>query len=400
VESYAPSGDGNSPLAQVEDWVRTTVPGSSRPGTRETNTMPQWAGSCWYYLRFIDPTNTKALVDPEKEKYWMPVDLYIGGAEHAVLHLLYARFWHKVLFDLGVVSTKEPFRRLVSQGMILGEVEYTAFRGPDGAWVSVEAAEGCEPVRVAEDAVEKAGNHFVLKADRGVRVAAKSHKMSKSRGNVVNPDDIVEQYGADSLRLYEMFMGPLRDKKTWNTRSIEGVHRFLAKAHRLSREKPLSEGSGSEAQRKAAARLSKKVTDDTEGLRFNTAISAMMEFVNEAGKWDTVPREAMETFAKVLSPYAPHLAEEMWGTTLGHPESLTYEPWPEADESLLVESSVTLPVQVNGKMRGTVELPAGAAEAEALEAGRALPAVQKFLEGKQVAKVIFVPGRILNLVAK
>ena len=400
VESYAPSGDGNSPLAQVEDWVRTTVPGSSRPGTRETNTMPQWAGSCWYYLRFIDPTNTKALVDPEKEKYWMPVDLYIGGAEHAVLHLLYARFWHKVLFDLGVVSTKEPFRRLVSQGMILGEVEYTAFRGPDGAWVSVEAAEGCEPVRVAEDAVEKAGNHFVLKADRGVRVAAKSHKMSKSRGNVVNPDDIVEQYGADSLRLYEMFMGPLRDKKTWNTRSIEGVHRFLAKAHRLSREKPLSEGAGSEAQRKAAARLSKKVTDDTEGLRFNTAISAMMEFVNEAGKWDTVPREAMETFAKVLSPYAPHLAEELWGTTLGHPESLTYEPWPEADESLLVESSVTLPVQVNGKMRGAVELPAGAAEAEALEAGRALPAVQKFLEGKQVAKVIFVPGRILNLVAK
>lgn len=404
VDSYEPSGTGESPLSKVEDWVRTTVPGTAgEPGVRETNTMPQWAGSCWYYLRFIDPTNDQFLVDPEKEKYWMPVDLYVGGAEHAVLHLLYARFWHKVLYDLGVVSTKEPFRRLVSQGMILGEVEYTAYQAPDGSWASPESGEGvegCKVVRLDEAEVKKAGNAFVLAADESIRVTAKSHKMSKSRGNVVNPDDIVKQYGADSLRLYEMFMGPLREKKTWNTRSIEGVHRFLAKAHRLSREKPLSEGAGDKAQQKAAARLTKKVTDDTEGLRFNTAISAMMEFINEATKWDSLPREALETFAKVLAPYAPHLAEELWSGALGYPESLAYEPWPEADEALLVESSITLPVQVNGKMRGTVEVAANAAEEEALEAGRALPSVQKFLEGKKVAKVIFVPGRILNLVAK
>lgn len=363
-------------------------------------------------------------MDAEAEKYWMPVDLYVGGAEHAVLHLLYARFWHKALFDAGVVSTPEPFARLVSQGMILGEVEYSVHRDAQGA-PAAEGAPGAAAVRVDPADVEPKGGGYVLRADPSVRVSARAHKMSKSRGNVVNPDDVVGQYGADSLRLYEMFMGPLRETKTWNTKGVEGVHRFLARVYRLvalAGRAPAAGADGAPAGPPAAALTDaapsaeqlrllhatiKKVTEETEEMRFNTAIAAMMEFVNGAYKWESRPRAALKPFLLLLAPYAPHLAEEMWqalhagdGGDGAAAASMAYEPWPVADESLLVEDSVRLPVQVNGKTRGTVEVGKGCGEAAALEAARALPAVAKQLDGKEIKKVIFVSDKILNLVVK
>ncbi|MDX1419669.1 MAG: leucine--tRNA ligase, partial [Rubricoccaceae bacterium] len=405
VEQYQPSGTGESPLATVEDWVETTIDG--RPARRETNTMPQWAGSCWYYLRFLDPHNEERLVDPEKERYWMPVDLYVGGAEHAVLHLLYARFWHKVLYDAGLVSTEEPFQRLINQGMILGEMEYTAWQDAEGAWVSAaEAAERDDltPVTVDEDEIEKRGDGFVLKADPAVRVDARAHKMSKSRGNVVNPDDIVAEYGADSLRLYEMFMGPLEQTKPWSTRSVEGVHRFLARAYRLlvdedtgALAEAVTDAEPSPEQRRALHATIKKVTEDIEGLRFNTAIAAMMEFVNAAYKWDAVPRGVAEPFVLLLAPFAPHLAEELW-RRLGHEDSLAFADWPLYDEALLVEDEKEIAVQVNGKVRGTVTVAADAPQDAVLTAAKAVENVQRHLEGKTIRKEIVVPGRLVNLV--
>ena len=428
VESYQPAPTGESPLAGATEWLRTTHPETGEPALRETNTMPQWAGSCWYYLRYLDPDNDRQLVDPEKERYWMPVDLYVGGAEHAVLHLLYARFWHKVLFDAGVVSTDEPFRKLVNQGMILGEVEYTAFKQVNGGdaigWVSAEHAVELDadevdgdathqddrdgtplvPVQVEPSEVEKKGDGFVLAAHPDVRVTSRAHKMSKSRGNVVNPDDIVDEYGADSLRLYEMFMGPLEQVKPWNTRSVDGVHRFLARAYRLVVDPDTGRQSGGvtdEPPTRDQARVLhatvQKVTDDVEGLRFNTAIAAMMEFVNAATKWDAVPRETAEAFALVLAPFAPHLAEELW-RVLGHDRSLAYEPWPQADPDLLREDTVEIAVQVNGKLRGTVEVDAGADKDALLAAARAEPNVAKYLEEGTVRKEIAVPGRLVNFV--
>ena len=372
--------------------------------------MPQWAGSCWYYLRFIDPSNDERLVSEEAEKYWMPVDLYVGGAEHAVLHLLYARFWHKVLYDAGVVSTAEPFQRLVSQGMILGEVEYTVHVDPTSGRYVEESTPGAVLQRIDPVEVEARGNGHVLKADPTIKVGARAHKMSKSRGNVINPDDIVGQYGADSLRLYEMFMGPLRETKVWNTKGVEGVHRFLARVYRLiagdataAAAGGASMGLSDEAPTKEQLRLLhltiKKVTEETEEMRFNTGIAAMMEFINGAYKWENRPKEVLKPFILLLAPYAPHLAEEMW-VQLGEKGSLTYEPWPKADESLLVEDSVKLPVQVNGKTRGTVEVPKGCSQDAALEAAQALSTVAKQLEGKEVKKVIFVADKILNLVVK
>lgn len=428
VESYTPTGTGESPLAGIDEWVHTTD-AEGRPALRETNTMPQWAGSCWYYLRFLDPDNDRQPVDPEKEKYWMPVDLYVGGAEHAVLHLLYARFWHKVLFDAGVVSTEEPFQKLVNQGMILGEVEYTAFRrvGDDGepyGWVSAEhAAElaGDEDdgpathqdardgsslvvVSVDEGEVEKRGDGFVLSAHPGVRVLSRAHKMSKSRGNVVNPDDIVAEYGADSLRLYEMFMGPLEQAKPWNTRSVDGVHRFLARAYRLVVDEETGALAGSVAdaepsreQQRVLHAAIQKVTDDVEGLRFNTAIAAMMEFVNAATKWDALPRSAAEPFVLLLAPFAPHLAEELW-RVLGHDQSLAYEPWPAFDPELLKADTVEIAVQVNGKLRGTVEVDAEASKDDMLAAAREEPNVARYLAEGTVRKEIAVPGRLVNFV--
>ena len=423
VETYQPSGTGESPLATIEDWLYAEVDG--QPVKRETNTMPQWAGSCWYYLRFIDPQNSEALVDPEKEQYWMPVDLYVGGAEHAVLHLLYARFWHKVLFDAGVVSTPEPFGRLVNQGMILGEVEYTGYRRVDtgelvsgdelllgvghGRSVLGSSAESddlimVEHVSLAEDQVVKKDDKWFWREHPEVPIRAGANKMSKSRGNVVNPDDVIAEYGADSLRLYEMFMGPLEQTKPWSTRDVGGVHRFLARAYRLVIDSETNERSARVEQRESTKdelrdlhAAIKKVTEDIEGLRFNTAIAAMMEYVNSATKRDTIAQSDAETFTLLLAPFAPHLAEELW-TQLGHTESLTYAAWPQHDESLLVEDTITLAVQVNGKVRGTIDVAAEADKATVLEAAKAEENVARYLEGKTLRREIVVPGRLVNLV--
>ncbi|TNJ67933.1 leucine--tRNA ligase [Paenibacillus hemerocallicola] len=351
VDEIRPSGTGESPLANVTEWVNTVDPETGKPAKRETNTMPQWAGSCWYYLRFIDPHNDKALCSPELQKEWLPVDLYIGGAEHAVLHLLYARFWHKVLYDLGVVSTKEPFYKLVNQGMILGE---------------------------------------------------NMEKMSKSRGNVVNPDDIVGEYGADTLRLYEMFMGPLEATKPWNTNGVEGSFRFLNRIWRLfvNEDGTLNAkigGEASEAFKRTWHRSIKKVTEDYEALRFNTAISQLMIFVNEAYKADALPAEAMNHFVQLLSPIAPHIAEELW-QKLGHGESITYAAWPTYDEALTVDDEVEIVVQVNGKIADRVKIANGIDEAAMQDIALGLDKVKDAMNGKTVRKVIAVKGKLVNIV--
>eukprot|EP00850_Spirogloea_muscicola_P014331 SM000102S09189 [mRNA] locus=s102:118556:132683:+ [translate_table: standard] len=409
IDDFRPTGSGEPPLARADSWLRTTIMETGQPALRETNTMPQWAGSCWYYLRFMDPQNDNILVAPEKERYWGPVDLYVGGAEHSVLHLLYARFWHKVLFDMGIVSSKEPFQCLVNQGMILGEVEYTAFRDDSGGLVSAEkAAElgpACISERVAEDEVVKSGEGYCLKSNPAIRVSSRAHKMSKSRGNVVNPDDVVAEFGADSLRLYEMFMGPLRETKVWSTRGVEGVHRFLSRAWRLVLGPSSAAATGSAVgeqtpsleQLKTLHQCIRKVTEEVDGLRFNTAISAMMEFVNAATKWDDRPRAALEPFVLLLAPFAPHVAEELW-QRLGHKQSLAYEQWPEVQEDLLQEDKVTLAVQVNGKTRGTVVVALDEVEAMVVAAALAEAGVARFTDGKVIKKRIYVPGRILNLI--
>ncbi|GBG65680.1 hypothetical protein CBR_g51980 [Chara braunii] len=388
VDSFTPTGTGEPPLAKAQSWVRTVDPVSGKPAIRETNTMPQWAGSCWYYLRFMDPTNSKALVDPAKERYWGPVDLYVGGAEHSVLHLLYARFWHKV--------------------------EFTRFRANDGTPVSADIAAkegGYMSETVSAEEVVKVGNEYVLQSDPSIRVSARAHKMSKSRGNVINPDDVIQEFGADSLRLYEMFMGPLRDTKVWSTKGVEGVHRFLARSWRLvaGLQKAGEEGSTAAAeaperepsidQLRTLHQCIKKVTDEIEGLRFNTAIAAMMEFVNSATKWEDRPKEVLEKFVLLLSPFAPHIAEELW-SRLGNAKTLAYEPWPQAEDRYLQQDFIKIAVQVNGKVRSTIELVVGADEAAAVEAAMADAFIQKAVNGKSIAKKIFVPGRILNLVVR
>ena len=405
VETYQPSGTGESPLATIPEWVETTFDG--QPAERETNTMPQWAGSCWYYLRYLDPDNDEALVDPQREQYWMPVDLYVGGAEHAVLHLLYARFWHKVLYDAGVVSTDEPFQSLVNQGMILGEMEYTGYQSEGGVWLSPDDAavdaggDGALPkietVNLGEADVEKRGDHFVLRADPTVRVEARAYKMSKSRGNVVNPDDVVERFGADSLRLYEMFMGPLEQVKPWSTSGVDGVHRFLARTWRLATEQPVTDAEPSKEQLRVLHATIKKVTEDIDGLRFNTAIAAMMEFTNAANKWDVTPKSVLSDFVLLLAPFAPHLGEELW-QRLGHDESLTYADWPEYDEAYLKEDEIEIAVQVMGKLRGTVRVAAGASKDAVLDAARNEENVARYLAEGTVRKEIYVPGRLVNFV--
>jgi leucyl-tRNA synthetase len=384
--------------------------------------MPQWAGSCWYYLRFIDPDNAGRLVDPAKERYWMPVDLYIGGSEHAVLHLLYARFWHKVLFRAGVVSTAEPFRKLVHQGMILGELEYTGYVDEAGRPVSAAAVEDGRDKRtgakvtarkIDEADVVKDGDRFVLREDGAVGVDARAHKMSKSRGNVVNPDEIVARHGADAFRLYEMFMGPLEQVKPWSSTGVEGTHRFLNRVWRLF----CADADGSGGSSRGGGKLNEsiarveptkdqlrllhqtiaKVTEDIEALRLNTAIAALMELTNAAYKWERVPRAVAEPFVLLLSPLAPHLAEELWAR-LGHEQSLAYEPWPAADLALLQAETLEIPVQVNGKMRGKVVVPADADQDSVIRVARADANVQRHLEGKEIRRAVYVPGRILNFV--
>ncbi|HXU75805.1 MAG TPA: class I tRNA ligase family protein, partial [Methylomirabilota bacterium] len=383
LDDFKPTPDGQPPLARAESWVE--LPDGSR---RETNTMPQWAGSCWYYLRYLDPRNSAAFCNSAPERYWMGstsksstpgVDLYVGGTEHAVLHLLYARFWHKVLFDLGFVSSSEPFYKLVNQGLILGE---------DG------------------------------------------QKMSKARGNVVNPDDVVRDYGADSLRLYEMFLGPLEMVKPWSTKNIEGVYRFLGRVWRLFIDEAsetdfeqnetanptrglellsqiklattIQAVNPSPAQLKALHACIKKVTEDLDGMRFNTAISALMVFINEAMTWEIKPAALLRDFLILLQPFAPHLAEELWeklqgsGLTSG---SLSYASWPKFDPSLLVETTLDIPVQVNGKLRDVITVSASATQAELEAAALASEKVKPFLDGKTIKKVIVVPRKLVNIVA-
>jgi leucyl-tRNA synthetase len=425
LEEFKPSGSPEGPLAMAGDWLHTSDPETGRPARRETNTMPQWAGSCWYYLRYIDPTNDKQLVDPELERYWMPVDLYVGGSEHAVLHLLYARFWHKVLYDAGVVSTPEPFKRLVHQGMILGELEFTGYVDAEGKPVSAQHVRDGRDTRtgaavsarkVGEDEVEKRGDGFVLRADPTIAVDARAHKMSKSRGNVVNPDEIVARYGADAFRLYEMFMGPLEQVKPWSTRGVEGTHRFLNRAWRLivgaededaaaggrattavGLSAALTDAPPTPEQARVLHQTIAKVTEDIEALRFNTAIAALMEFTNAAYKWPNLPRAAAESFVLLLAPMAPHIAEELW-QRLGHGESLAYAPWPEADPQFLKADVLEIPVQVNGKVRGKIKVPAEAPEAEVLEIARADANVMRHLAGQNVRRAIYVRGRIVNFV--
>jgi len=403
------------PLSRApEEWRVVTINGKKY--RREYNTMPQWAGSCWYYLRYIDPDNDTQLVAPEKERYWMPVDLYVGGAEHSVLHLLYARFWHKVLYDIGVVSTKEPFQKLVHQGMILGETEYTVYYDDNGRPVSAtevqndgthkQTGKKLTAKRISEEALTKNGDRFVLKDNPAVQVEARAYKMSKSRGNVVNPDDIVKQYGADSLRLYEMFMGPLKDMKSWSMKGVEGVHRFLNRTWRLA----VNDDSGEVAaevtdaeptaeQLRELHKAIKKVTNDIESMAFNTAISAMMIFVNEATKWKNRPRSVLSSFITLLYPFAPHISEELW-QRLGNASPLSKAPWPSFNEDFIKEDSKEIVIQINGKLRASMQVPVDLCTDKAELERRALEVegIKKRIAGKTVRKVIAVPNKLVNIV--
>lgn len=420
LEDYKPHGRPEPPLAKADDdWLYPEIDGKRY--RRETNTMPQWAGSCWYYLRYIDPTNDECFIDPEKEKAWMPVDLYVGGAEHAVLHLLYARFWHKVLYDRGHVTTAEPFQRLVNQGMILGEMEFSVYQDVSGNWVSVNTVsrddegvyrrqDGSEvqQVKLSEDQVTKNGDTFVLADDQSVRVDARSFKMSKSRGNVINPDEIVENYGADSLRLYEMFMGPLTATKPWAMSGVNGVKGFLDRVWRmivndradsLELNEAVSDVESDADALKMLHKTIQAVTRDTENLDFNTAIARMMEFVNYFTKQKIRPRSVMQPFVLLLAPYAPHIAEELW-QLLGAVDSLAYEPWPKFDESLLVESTVEIPIQIKGKVKSRIQVASDISKDDLEQAARDDAKMQELLADSEVVKVIVVPGRLVNFVTK
>ncbi len=345
VEAYHPNKDGDPPLSNAgDDWLLSTDPETGEQLRRETNTMPQWAGSCWYYLRYLDPHNSEQAWDKAKEEYWMPVDLYVGGAEHAVLHLLYARFWHKVLYDAGYVSTEEPFKKLVHQGMILGE---------------------------------------------------DSQKMSKSRGNVVNPDDVISKFGADAFRVYEMFMGPLEEVKPWQTSGLKGTKRFLDRVWNLY-NRGVADRAASDALVRKLHKTVKKVTEDIERMRFNTAIAAMMEFVNDANK-EGLTRELAEPFCQLLAPFAPHTAEELW-ELLGYPPSVAHAGWPTWDEAMCTEDTVTYAVQIKGKVRATFDAPKSADKATVEEMAMAIGNVRRHLEGKTIRKVIVVPGKLVSIV--
>lgn len=347
TDNFKPADNGESPLANCTDWLNVEIDGVK--GVRETNTMPQWAGSCWYYMRYIDPKNNEAIGDPKLLEHWLPVDLYVGGAEHAVLHLLYSRFWHKVLYDLGVVKTKEPFQKLFHQGMILG---------------------------------------------------SNGEKMSKSRGNVVNPDDVVESLGADTLRVYEMFMGPLEASLPWNEDGLSGTRKWLERVNRFFTEAAEITDENDGSLDKAYNQMVKKVSEDVDSLNFNTAVSAMMVFINEAYKNKKIYRPYAEGFVKAFSIFAPHLGEELWETVLGHDQTIAYEPWPTWDESKLVEAVQTIIVQVNGKVRGKFEIPAGTDEETVKKEALELEGVKRQLEGKEIKKIIVVKGKVVNIVAK
>ena len=419
LDDFKPRGGFEPPLARARDWVEVVDAKTGRAALRDTNTMPQWAGSCRYYLRFCDPSNDSAPFSPEAERYWMNVDLYVGGAEHAVLHLLYARFWHKVLFDLGLVHTKEPFQKLLNPGMIQGK-SYRLFKseaeGEPKYYSRADVRfEGETPVHVgsgaelAEEWVEpekvRWQNGRALAPSVDVDLEEVIEKMSKSRGNVVNPDDVIDEFGADAMRLYEMFIGPLGKAAPWSTDGIPGVARFLGRAYRLvceeddagDRARAFAPGPGSEAQRRLLARTIDKVTRDFEALEFNTAISALMVFVRDVEKDGPATRELVQAFVLLLAPLAPHLGEELW-QRLGHAESLVRAPWPVADPALLVQDEIELTVQVAGKVRDRVRVPSDADQATALAAALASENVAKHVGSGAPRRVIYVPGRLINLV--
>jgi leucyl-tRNA synthetase len=378
VSDYKPSGDGKSPLAKVQKWVEIVDPKTGKKALRETNTMPNWAGSCWYYLRFEDPHNEKAAWDPEKEKYWSPVDLYVGGVEHAVLHLLYSRFWHKVLYDCGLVAYPEPFKTLRNQGIVTSR----SYQKNDLAYVP------------EDQVIEKEGKYF--HKDSGEELKSQIDKMSKSKLNGVAPDEIIEEYGADSLRLYEMFMGPMEKEKIWNTDAVSGCRRFLNRVYDLVVSDKLTDEDSDEAN-KLGHRLVHGVNQDVEALQFNTGIAKMMEFINDFSKLPKYPKKVVKMLAQVLSAFAPHIADEMW-ELLGEKGSLAYVSMPEVDPKYLVDETVTYVVQVNGKLRGRFEMPKDQPEDVILNAAKDNPSIQKYLENVQIQKVIFVPNKLLNIV--
>ncbi len=380
VNDYKPKGDGQSPLAKKREWVEIVDEKTGKKALRETNTMPQWAGSCWYYLRFLDPHNDDKAWDSEKENYWMPVDLYMGGVEHAVLHLLYARFWHKVLYDCGYVSTREPFQTLRNQGLIVAR----SFKKKSGEYVF--------PSDVAQ------GQEGYTHRTSGEPLTAQVEKMSKSKLNGVTPDEIVEEFGADSLRLYEMFMGPIEKEKIWNTDAVNGCRRFLSRLYDLATSDKVTDKDNDEAH-KLGHRLVNQVIKDIENLSFNTAIARMMEFVNAFSKLDEYPRQVLLMAIHALDPFAPHLAEELW-EILGGEGELSEIPFPEVDEAYLVEEMITYVVQVNGKLRGRFELPKDQTKEQVLERALQNPNISKYVEGAEIKKVIFVPNKLLNIVIK
>ena len=380
MKEFSPSGTGESPLAKATDWINTTCPVCHGKAKRETNTMPQWAGSCWYYLRYIDPTNSMSFLDKEKENYWMPVDLYVGGAEHAVLHLLYARFWHKVLYDLGLVKDKEPFKRLINQGMITS----FAFQRKNKSLVPI-------------DQVREEGEVFYDK-ETGEKLERVIAKMSKTLKNVINPDQIIATYGADSMRLYEMFMGPLSVSKPWQTNGLIGVHRFLEKIIRLS-SKPITCDPIPLELKKSLHKTVKKVYNDTKNLEFNTAISQMMIFVNELGKEQSLPKELWLDFLKILAPYAPHLCEELWHEA-GNTDFISLATYPNWDDSLTNEAISTVVFQVNGKVRGKMETPTNTSQEELKEIALQNENVKRHIDGKIIKKIIAIPNKLINIVVE
>ncbi|MEZ4364407.1 MAG: leucine--tRNA ligase [Kofleriaceae bacterium] len=388
IDEYKPTRDGQPPLARAAEWLKTVDLPTGQAATRETNTMPQWAGSCWYYLRYLSPDRDDVAWDAEEEKYWMPVDLYVGGSEHATLHLLYARFWHKVLFDAGLVSTQEPFQRLFHQGMI----HKKSFRDGDGKYRY-------------EHEVEERDGQWVLK-EGGAPVETKLDKMSKSRYNVVNPDDMCAEYGADALRLYELFMGPLEDGIEWDNSGVSGTRRFLDRVWRVavdvetdgpSGKLSESEGADNRDLERALHSAIKKVTESATNLKFNTAIADLMVFANEATRAKVVPKAWFASFVQILAPFAPHLAEELW-QRLGHTDSITFAPLPSYDEAKLLGDAMTIAVQVGGKTRGQISVPLDAVEADILRAAKADEKVAGFLAGKPIKREIYVKGRLVNFV--
>jgi leucyl-tRNA synthetase len=415
----------NSPEPPLEhapkEWLY--VIRNNKKYKRETNTMPQWAGSCWYYLRYIDPDNDTSLIDPELERIWMPVDLYVGGAEHAVLHLLYARFWHKVLFDRGIVSQTEPFQKLVNQGMILGEMEFTGFKDSNGNWISTlmidvdrdgmgflksDSKVQLQSVKLDSKQVMKKGDNFVLVADEQIQVDSRANKMSKSRGNVINPDLVVAEYGADALRLYEMFMGPLESVKPWSMDGVHGVRNFLDRvwkmivsvaAEKLELEPTVQDILPTEPQNRILHKTIKNVTEDIRNLSFNTAIARMMEFTNFFLKEQIRPKVVMEKFVLLLSPFAPHISEELW-SILGHDKTITFESWPSFDEMLIKELTVEVPVSINGKLRSKVVVAAEASESELEQVAFADPKIISLTKDKTIIKKIIVRGKMVNIVIK